>query len=85
MSPHRQTLVELRDAVAYCAGGAIEFRGFYDQPRAKHQTLDHWIAEYALFIGRRLSYCVVVYVDCFLRIICSRCCGTRADRDRILW
>ena len=61
--PHRTTLEQIRIALEFCAPVSIEFIGFSDRPPDAAQTLEWPINQYAMFVGRRLSYCVTVFDD----------------------
>jgi hypothetical protein len=64
-SPFLQTLEEFRLCIEHCAP-SVEFLGFH-KPTSEQQTfLDDnlWIEDFAMFVGRWLSYCVTCYTDC---------------------
>jgi hypothetical protein len=60
---HRRLLKQVRDAVEYNAP-SIEFLEYVGHFTAGEQTLSEgWILEVAVFVGRKLSYCVHVFDD----------------------
>jgi hypothetical protein len=67
--PHRTTLEQIRLALEFCAPRSIEFVGFYDELPDSHPVFDWPIYECALFVGRRLSYSVVVFNDCHVALL----------------
>jgi hypothetical protein len=62
---HRKILEQIRDAIAIRAPD-IEFIGCFT---AAEQTIEEgWIHEVAVFAGRKLSYCVLIFDDCHLTL-----------------
>jgi hypothetical protein len=65
---HRKILEEIRDAIAIKAPD-IEFLEFVGQFRAGEQTIEEgWLHEVAVFIGRKLSYNVLIFDDAHLTL-----------------
>jgi hypothetical protein len=66
-SPFLQTLEEVRLCVEHCAP-SVEFLGFFKPTREQQTFIDDnlWIEAFVLFAGRKLSFCVTCYTDCFV-------------------
>lgn len=80
-SPFLQTLEEVRLCIEHCAP-SVEFLGFLKPTREQQTFIDDnlWIEAFAMFAGRKLSYCVTCYTDCYVGLHVGDLDGRLAPR-----
>jgi hypothetical protein len=68
-SQHRALLERVRETIEQYASRSITFIEYCGHLSVSEQTLDEgWIDQYAAFVGRRLSYYVIVFADLHLAL-----------------